>query len=300
MVLHQRGSSFIGVAAFLSLLAGCLAKPSGNMPSGQERFYNLRGRIVSTDPAHGELTLSHGKVQGYMEAMTMPYGLVNPSEMSEMHAGDLITARIVVRDDSVPRLDHLVVVGQARPDTLPSVQYHVPTTGDTVPDFTLLNQSGKTIKLSEFRGQVLLLTFIYTRCPVADFCPRMSSNFAEIDRALAADPTLYERTHLLSVSFDPAYDTPPVLRSYGGAHTGRFTGEDFQHWTFAAPRIAELPKMEQYFNVGVTGNDPATLTHSLSTVLIGRDRRIVAWYPSNTWKPTELLMQIKIAATSKG
>lgn len=300
MLSLQYRRLLLGAATLSILLAGCHTKPSGSMPVAQERFYNLRGRIVSTDTAHGELTLAHGAVPGYMEAMTMPYHLANPSEMSEMHAGDLITARIVVRDASQPKLDHLVVVGQARPDTLPPVQYHVPTAGDAVPDFMLLNQSGKIIKLSQFKGQVLLLTFIYTRCPVADFCPRMSSNFADIDKALSADPTLYERTHLLSVSFDPTYDNPKVLRSYGGAHTGRFTEENFRHWTFAAPSVAELPKMEQYFNVGVTGNDPTTLTHSLSTVLIGRDGRVIAWYPSNTWKPAELLEQMKYAVSSKG
>ena len=72
------------------------------------------------------------------------------------------------------------------------------------------------------------------------------------------------RTHLVSVSFDPKYDTPQVLRSYGGAHTGKFTQEDFKHWDFAAPSLAELPKMEEWFDVGVTGNssDPSTIQHS--------------------------------------
>ena len=123
-----------------------------------------------------------------------------------------------------------------------------------VPDFALLNQSGKTIHLAQLKGKVVLLTFIYTRCPLAEFCPKMSSNFAEIDKALAADKRDYAKTHLLSVSFDPKYDTPAVLRSYGGAHTGRFNDEEFRHWEFAAPAVAELPKVEQYFDVGVTGD----------------------------------------------
>ena len=276
-----------GLLLTMPLVAGCPGSQATH-PAGQERFYNLRGRVMSTDAAHGELTVAHGAVPGYMAAMTMPYALVNPAEMSEMHAGDLITARIVVRDDQEARLDHLVVVGQARPDTLPAVQYHIPTPGDPVPDFALLDQSGKTERLSHFFFIDMVMTFIYTRCPVADFCPRMSANFAEVDKALAASPAAYAKTHLLSVSFDPAYDTPAVLRSYGGAHTGRFTEEDFRHWSFAAPSPADLPRVEQFFNVGVTGSDPTTLTHSLSTLLIGKDGKVVAWYPTNDWSPAQV------------
>ena len=111
-----------------------------------------------------------------------------------------------------------------------------------------------------------------------------------------SDKAAYGRTHLLSVSFDPSYDTPTVLRSYGGAHTGRFTKEDFEHWDFAAPSLAELPKVEQYFDVGVTGSDPTTLMHSLSTVLIGKDGKVLAWYPTNDWKPEDVARQMESAA----
>ena len=81
----------------------------------------------------------------------------------------------------------------------------------------------------------MLVTFIYTRCPLPDYCIRMSRNFATIQKQLAADPQLYDKTHLLSISFDPAYDTPKVLRSYGGAYTGKYTKEKFLHWDFAVP-----------------------------------------------------------------
>ena len=232
----------------------------------------------------------------------MPYKVAEPGTISELHPGDVITARVLADEDAAGpfhiRLDQIVVVAQARPNTLPPVQYHVPRAGDAVPDFTLLNQSGKTVHLAALHGKVVLLTFIYTRCPLADFCPRMSSNFAEIDQALAGDARVYAKTHLLSVSFDPAYDTPPVLRSYGGAHTGRFTGERFQHWEFAAPPAAELPAMLQFFNVGVTGDpgDAANIQHSLSTVLIGKDGRILAWYPTNDWKVADMVAEVKQAA----
>ena len=285
-------------------MAGCHGGSDAHAGHLPQKTFHLRGRIVATDAAAGRLTVAHGAIPGFMDAMTMSYKMVEPNTISEIHAGDVVTARMTVDEDRAgplnPRLDQIVVVAQARPDTRPAVQYHVPAPGDVVPDFALLNQSGKTIHLAQFHGKVVLLTFIYTRCPLADFCPKMSSNFAEIDQALQADTTAYGRTHLLSVSFDPKYDTPAVLRSYGGGHTGKFTQETFKHWDFAAPPIAELPAMEQYFDVGVTGDtaDAANLTHSLSTVLIGADGKVLAWYPTNDWKPAEVAAQMKHAASS--
>ena len=287
----------------VALLAGCHSASSPTVSSSsQQKTFHLRGKITATDQADGHITVQHGAIPGYMEAMTMAYKVAQPETISELHAGDMITARVVVGYDAAgplsPVLDNIVVVGQARPDTKPAVQYHVPQVGDAVPDFALVNQSGKTIHVAQFRGKVVLLTFIYTRCPLADFCPRMSANFAEIDKALASDAKAYAGTHLLSVSFDPKYDTPAVLRSYGGAHTGKFTNEDFKHWDFAAPPVAELPKVEQYFDVGVTGNssDPSSIQHSLSTLVIGKDGKVLAWYPTNDWQPADVLKQVKEAA----
>jgi protein SCO1/2 len=235
-----------------------------------------------------------------MEAMTMPYKLKDPSIINELHPGDRITAKIVVQQDAAgfrdPELDDVVVIAQARPDYKPEIQYHVPQPGDAVPDVKLLNQSNHTIHLSQFKGKVVLITFIYTRCPLADFCPRMSRNFADIDKALASDPALYDQTHLLSISFDPAYDTPKVLRTYGGTYTGRFAKETFTHWDFAAPTEKDLPALTQFFNVGVTGTDPKSITHSLSTVMIGKDGKIAAWYPTNDWDPKEVVNEIKSSA----
>ena len=284
----------------MSCLAGC-RNSSGGIKQPQVKTYHLRGRIVSV-AADGHVMVDAGAIPGFMGAMTMSYKLVDPTVVSELHVGDVITGTVIVDDNPDgpinPRLDQIVVVGQAKPDTKPTVQYHVPAPGEAVPDFTLLNQSGREIHLAQFRGKAVLLTFIYTRCPLADFCPRMSSNFAEIDKGLALDKSIYRGTHLLSVSFDPTYDTPMVLRSYGGAHTGRFTNEDFAHWDFAAPSVAELPKVEQWFDVGVTGSsaDASSIQHSLSTVLIGKDGKVIAWYPTNDWKVADVLKQVEEAA----
>ena len=294
---------FVYLLAGLMIVTGCKSGDGAKSAKVEQKAFQMRGRIVATDQAGGKITVAHGAIAGYMEAMTMAYKVVQPETISELHVGDVITARVLVDYDAAgplnARLDQIVVVGQAKPDTVPKVQYHVPTPGEAVPDFHLVNQSGKTIHLGQFKGRVVLVTFIYTRCPVADFCPKMSSNFAEIDKDLAKDKGAYGKTHLLSVSFDPKYDTPAVLRSYGGAHTGKFTKEDFAHWDFAAPSVGDLDKLEQYFNVGVTtgdANDPSSVMHSLSTVLVGKDGKVIAWYPSNEWKPEAVAEQMRQAA----
>lgn len=282
------------------VLTGCHKQPAAtpSAVASSAKTFSVRGKIVSTDKTH--VTLDHEAVPGFMDAMTMSYKLKDPDLISELHPGDRITARINVTQDSEgfhdPELDNIVVIAQARPDYLPPVQYHVPAAGDSVPDFSFVNQSGRTIHLSQLRGKVVLLTFIYTRCTLADYCPRMSRNFAEINKALGAEPALYNGTHLLSISFDPKYDTPAVLRSYGGAYTGKYTNEKFDHWDFAAPPPQELPAVTQFFDVGVTPGDGRSLTHSLSTVLIGKDGKVIAWYPTNDWKPADVLAEIRHAA----
>lgn len=301
--MRVRASSIMLLLATtaLALIAiGC--RGTANSPAGKPapQAYPVRGVVVSIDPASGELTLKHEAIPGLMEAMTMSYRLEDTSALSELHPGDVITATILAdHDDAGPtnlRLKDIVIIAQARPDYKPAAQYHVPTAGDIVPNFALLNQSDRKIDLKQFRGKVVVMTFIYTRCPLSDYCPRMSHNFAAIDKALEANPALYSQTHLLSVSFDPTYDTPKVLKSYGEAYTGRYVKETFQHWEFAAPAVVELPKLEQYFDVGVTPGQNGTLQHSLSTVVIGKDGKVVAFWPTNDWKVEDVLAKVQAAS----
>lgn len=290
-------AALVSVALVTSPVIGCRSESSA-AKKVQVKTFPVKGKIVSTDTTH--VTLDHEAVPGFMEAMTMEYKLKDPSIVSELHPGDRITARIVVEQDDAgyrsPQLDNIVVVGQARPDYKPMTHYNVPKPGDAVPDFKLLNQDGKTIDLKQFQGKTLIATFIYTRCPLADFCPRMSQNFAQIDKELAADPKLYAQTHLLSISFDPEYDTPAILRGYGKAYAG--AKGDFAHWDFAAPSEKDLAAVTQYFGVGVTSGESKTLNHSLSTVIIDKQGKIAAWFPSNDWKLEQAMDAIRKASAA--
>jgi protein SCO1 len=278
-------------------MAGChsSSQPQAAAPSGAVKQYAVKGIVVGTDPAHREVTVDSEAIPGFMDAMTMPYKVKDPNVLQDLHPGDHMSAVLLAGDDKTV-LDQIVITAQAQPDYKPQAQYHVPAPGDAVPDFQLTNQSGREISFRQFRGKALLVTFIYTRCPLSDYCPRMSRNFAAIDKNLQADPALYKKTHLLSISFDPTYDSPAVLRSYGEAYTGNYTREKFEHWDFAAPSKPDLPRLLEFFDVGATPGENHTITHSLSTVVIAPDGKIAQWYPTNDWKPEDVLNEVKKVA----
>jgi protein SCO1/2 len=237
-----------------------------------------------------------------MDAMTMPYKLKDPNILSELHPGDVLTADLLVSQnaDASVLLDHVDIIAQGRPDYRPTVLYHVPAAGDKVPDFKLRNQDGREIHLDQFRGKTLLLTFIYTRCPLPNFCPLVTRNFAAINNQLAADPALYAKTHLLCVSFDPDNDTPARLRAYGATYIGSDAKSAFAHWDFAVPAKPELLDMAKYFDVGITRGADDTITHTLSTTLIGPQGKVVQFYPGNEWTPQQVLADVKHLTANAG
>jgi protein SCO1 len=293
--------SLLGVA----LLAGCHSnQPSASVDSTAQNFkvYKLRGKVVQTNAATGKVTLNHDAIPGFMDAMTMPYKLKDPNILSELHPGDVLTADVLVSQDpnADVLLDHIVVVAQGKPDYRPAVLYHVPAPGDKVPDFRLRNQDGRPIRLAQFKGKALLITFIYTRCPRPDFCPRVTWNFSQVNKQLAAIPAVYAKTHLLCVSFDPEHDTPERLRAYGAEYIGRDAKDAFTHWDFAVPDEAVLKQMAQYFDVGISDAADGSITHTLSTTLIGPDGKVVRFYSGNEWTVDQVTADVKGLLAGKG
>ena len=287
----------------VAVVAGCHSSPKPESQSSATQAYNvykLRGKVVATNPATGEVTVNHDAIPGFMGAMIMPYKLKNPNILSELHPGDTITADVLVSEDPNVdvRLDHIVVIAQGKPDYKPTVFYHVPAQGDAVPDFKLRNQDGRDLHLDQFRGKTLLLTFIYTRCPLPNFCPLVTHNFAVIDKQLAANPALYARTHLLCVSFDPEHDTPARLRAYGAQYIGSDSRSAFAHWDFAVPSQQELLEMAKFFDVGIARGANDTITHTLSTTLIDAHGKVAQFYPGNEWTPDQVVADVKKTVSS--
>ena len=282
----------------IAVLAGCHSsstQASQGAADSSVTVYHLRGKVVSTDVPHGIVVIDHEAIPGFMDAMTMPYELKDPTIASELHPGDTITADVLVSRSSADTvvLDHIVVIAQGKPDYKPTVFYHVPAPGDVVPDFVLRNQDGRAIHLSQFRGKTLLLTFIYTRCPLPNFCPLITHNFAVIDQQLAASPALYAQTHLLCISFDPEHDTPARLRAYGAQYIGSDAPSAFANWDFAVPEKPVLTEMGKWFDVGMSNAADGSITHTLSTTLIGRDGKVVKFYPGNEWTVNDVLVDLK-------
>ncbi len=165
--------------------------------------------------------------------------------------------------------------------------------GEHVPDLELINQDGKTFHLSDFKGKAVLMTFIYTRCPLPEFCPRLSSQFARIQQDLAKMPEDYARTHLVTVSFDPQYDTPEVLRKYGMAYL-RDDAAGFSHWDFASAPPEKLRDLANAFGLYYLEEDNQ-ISHSMNIVLIAPDGT-VAKYWSADWTTPELEDALRTAA----
>jgi protein SCO1/2 len=288
------------LAAALTL-PGCKPAPKPGPATANTqnwKAYKLRGKVVRGDAGRGEVVLDHEAIPGYMDAMTMPYKLKDPSILSELHPGDTITADVLVPPDpnADALLDHIVVVAQARPDYKPQASFHVPQPGETPPDFRLRNQDGRPVHLAGYRGRALLLTFLYTRCPSPKFCPLITRNFAGIEQRLAADPKLYARTHLLSVSFDPEHDTPERLRAYAAGYMRTGDRAAFAHWEFAVAGRPALNEMAKYFDLATTAEADESITHTLSTTLIGPDGRVARFYPGNEWTPEEVVADLRQTA----
>jgi len=286
-------------------LAGCRSGAVTQTQAAADanfKTYKLRGTVVSTNPAKGEVTLDHGAIPGYMDAMTMPYKLKNANIAGDLHPGDVVTANLLVPNDpnADAMLDEIDVIAQGKPDYRPKVAYHVPAPGDKVPDFPLRDQDGHVIHLGQFRGKSLLITFIYTRCPLPNFCPRVTRNFAVVEHQLEGDPALLNKTELLCVSFDPQNDTPARLKAYGETYIGSDAKDAFAHWDFAVPAAPVLKEMAEYFDVGFTDEPDGTITHTLSTTLIGPDGKVVRFYPGNDWTADQVLADVKQTASSAG
>jgi protein SCO1 len=280
-------ATLVGAVAALGLfIVSCNRSPKQS--TANAKHYHLTGTVVSIDGRGHMINVDAAAIPGFMDAMTMPYPVKPDSELEDVQVGDEITADLVKQGDDY-WLQNIVVTGHKTiPQDKPTAMLHIPTPGELVPDFKFTNQSGRPISLDQYRGKALLMTFIYTRCPFTTFCPRLSHEFAEINHDLQSNPALYSDTRLLTVSFDPAHDTPKVLRAYGFSYAGTTKPSLFNHWAFAVPSAKNLPKLANYFGFWYK-NQGGVLNHSLSTAVIGPNGKIFKWYHDNTWQPSDLI-----------
>jgi protein SCO1/2 len=278
-----------GVLIFMAVAALTVAGCSSKQPAPEGKRYAMKGKVLSVAKAEGSATIDADTIPGFMDAMAMPYPIPDEKALANLSAGDEITADVVVTGDGKYHLENIVVTkkndGTAKPS---SENLHQPQPGEQVPDFSLVNQDGKTVRMDSFRGKVTLVTFIYTRCPFQDYCPLVSNNFAQIYAAIHSNPALDAKVRLLSVSFDPAHDTPQALRQYGSTFNKTTGHNPFDRWQFATATPGELQKITNFFGLFY---DPSQqqIVHSLSTSVISPQGKIYKWYSGGDWKPSDLL-----------
>jgi len=278
------------------MLVLCLAVLATACTSKQDqREYSLQGQVLAVTPDRHQATINHEEVKGLMAAMTMPYSVHDPKQLEGIAPGDLINAKLVVLPSDAYLTD-VKRVGQA---PLPQAPVEAPSAssgfellkpGEAVPGGKFVDQDGRRRSFSSFKGSTVLITFIYTRCPMPTFCPLMDQHFVAIQKRLNDDPAMSGRVHLVSVSFDPIVDTPPVLK----AHAKKL-GADLKRWTFLTGDRDDIDRFASRFGVSVARapNDQRDITHNLRTAIVDADGKLVKVYIGNEWTPDQALADVK-------
>ncbi len=259
-------------------------------PNDGTTRYPLQGKIEGLDILDRELLIAHEEIPGFMPAMTMPFKMPEAQgflarfqgmRIERLRRGDVVTATLVVKANE----SWIEKVNVVRYEPPPGMSAPVPKEakiGEPVVDVALEDQDGKPLRLSDYRGQVLALTFIYTRCPIPEFCPRIMKNFQDLESLIESDPALRTKARLLSVSFDVEFDRPEVLQAFGSAFVKDRGQGPFARWKLATGTKEAVGRLGQYFGL-VFFKEGGEYAHSLVTVVIGPDGRLVREFSGNDW-----------------
>ena len=254
-------------------------------PATDERGYAVTGVLLALE-ADDVILVAHRAIPGFMPAMTMPFTLANPRDRERLSRGDVVQFTFLVGSEG-SRATDLTVVGR---DEATAAAYAATSAensarlrpGDRMPAFSLVDQDGAPVSDADLVGRRTVVTFIFTRCPVPEYCPRIVGRFREIQRELAKDFSLAD-VRLLSVTLDPEYDTPQVLNAYG-----RALRADFDRWRFATGSPDQVSTLTRAFSVHVEKSG-GLIDHTLATALINADGRVVEIWRGNVWETQEVL-----------
>ncbi len=276
-------SAIIGAVLILGLGAGTVAWKHQDRRAGNGApVFQVTGTVLG--PIEGQtMRVAHDEIVGLMPAMTMPFTLAE-GEPKSLRPGDRVRFALRLGPKGTTA-ERVVVTGRAAlpappagaPDAVPRLKR-----GDALPAIALVDERGTAITAADFEGQLTVVTFIFTRCPVPEFCPRIASRFKELQTALAGDRSLPQNTRLLSITIDPRFDTPAVLDTYA-----RSIGADYGRWRFATGDPDEVLRVARLFSVYMEQNG-ALLDHTLATAVIGPDGRLVEIWRGNGWKTSEV------------
>ncbi len=257
-----------------------------------EQVFDVKGQVRSLEADGPTVRIAHEDIPGFMPAMEMPFTVKDPALLRGLAAGDAVKFRLVVtKDDSwITQIQKIVARTSAAAQdgsaaTNSEAQPGSLAIGQSVPDFTLRDQHGRPLHLRDFRGKVVVLTFIYTRCPLPNYCPLMSKNFASLQERFAKE--FPGKVQLLSISFDPQFDTPETLSRYAALYQ-----KDDMNWLFATGTPEQVNEVTGLFGLI---REPANgfINHDLRTALISPDGRLLHIWRSNVWTPFEVQRMVR-------
>jgi protein SCO1/2 len=277
-----RGVKLALALALAMFGAGCAQPPAAKQ-------YPLTGQVLAVNATKQEIVIKHDDIPGLMPAMTMSYQVSSPALLAGRTPGETVSATLEVRD-ALGRITAITHTGMA---PLPAntnetaLAGGILDVGDIVDDVALVDQADRRRSLTEWKGTLSVVTFIYTRCPLPDFCPLMDQNFATLQRRVTQDPALRGRVRLISVTLDPEFDTPAVL----AAHAAR-RHADPAIWTFLTGDRGTIERFAGHLGVGVIRDGSPMVTHNLRSAILDGELRILKIYSGNEWTPGDVLKEL--------
>ena len=288
----------LNVAAVLVLTA-CNRRPDSSgrsaSPSTNQQSFQVKGVVISVKLLEKTVEIKHEEIPGYMPAMTMPFEVRDTNELAGLQPGESVAFRMLVTDtegwiDQIRKL--AASPGNAPPSTFRLVREVEPLNpGDPLPHYAFTNQFGQPISTDQFKGQALAVTFLFTRCPFPTFCPLMANHFAEAQQKLLAMSNAPTNWQLLTISFDPDFDTPAVLKAYAERYK-----YDPAHSSFPTGALIDITALAEQVGLTFWHDDTGNISHNLRTFVVDASGRLRKILNGNQWTSDELVQEMTEAA----
>jgi protein SCO1/2 len=287
-------------AIAIAVIAGCGREPEGPSgsvyPSPTQRVFQVQGVVIAVNPTEKTVQIRHEEIPSYMPAMTMPFSVKSTNELAGLNAGDLVSFRLLVTesDDWIDQIRKTGVMlkGEALTsgpfrrvkDVEPLEE------GDLLPEYSFTNQNGQVFSTRDFQGKALAVNFLFTRCPLPTFCPQTAKNFAEAQQNLLDRAGSNDDWRLLTITFDPEFDTPAMLKAYGQGY-----GAKPDRWTLATGSLMEITAFADQLGQRFWKDDTGSINHNLRAAVFNKSGKLQKVFQGNKWTSEELTEEMLTA-----
>lgn len=254
---------------------------------GQGGRYLARGVVEAVQAEYGQVVIAHDDIPGLMPAMTMNFEVPDRELLARLSPGQQVEFTLHFTGKSY-RVTDVVVIAEGVPGEGWAKFGDELVRADPAPSFSLIDQQGRPVSLSDFAGLTVLLDFVYTSCPGP--CPILTSSHVSVQRALTAEAR--ERTWLVSISLDPANDSPEAMSEYASRR-----GADLSNWSFLTGPVEEVRAVVQSYGVGSTVAEDGTIDHLVVTFLIDGEGRILKRYLGLEHEPEQVARDLMSASS---